>query len=463
MEYLHEANGFNETILHRQYGYFKDKPGKPLIETRVKLMTLREGAVPPKLSHEQGNWDSLNAPDDISTEKYLNLYLEKTLFSAPLGEFLQICFLTLNFETTQHQLSFWHNTIETFRGSQQDLHLAPARVITQRIASAWDLESVKKPIASQLTSDQLPSKKLPKSIGALSNNTEKTYTLHWQSHLLTYTNDLYVYVWQPHLERTPSTCYHSATIIIPSPDSDLQTSASSAHRLLVIAHPPYLMPRFLKTEDAFVKSIQTQHKWDADHEKLRVFAIFFKWMIEDSSKLVDDMVSKATEMTYKGRRMPTRSKVQYLIHLDDCRRLAISDLKHGKTVVDEARSTVEMAEFCCKKQGGLDEATALKTFSSFQDDFEFLIMKFEALETTLSTAREQINEQMSLAQGQRALILTIAAAFFIPLSFVASIFGMNVKEPLFPPLKPKTAVATSVATPTISSTPTANVDPSEPS
>lgn len=117
--------------------------------------------------------------------------------------------------------------------------------------------------------------------------------------------------------------------------------------------------------------------------------------------------------------MPTRSKVQYLIHLDDCRRLAISDLKHGKTVVDEARSTVEMAEFCCKKQGGLDEATALKTFSSFQDDFEFLIMKFEALETTLSTAREQINEQMSLAQGQRALILTIAAAFFIPLSFVA--------------------------------------------
>lgn len=78
-----------------------------------------------------------------------------------------------------------------------------------------------------------------------------------------------------------------------------------------------------------------------------------------------------------------------------------------------------MVDFCCKKQGGLDEAMALKAFSGFQDDFEFLIMKFETLETTLSTAREQINEQMSLAQGQRALILTIAAAFFIPLSFVA--------------------------------------------
>lgn len=81
MEYLHGANGFNETILQRQYGYFKDRSGKALIETRVKLMTLKEGAVPSKLSHEQGNWDSLNAPDDISAEKYLQDYLGKTLRS----------------------------------------------------------------------------------------------------------------------------------------------------------------------------------------------------------------------------------------------------------------------------------------------------------------------------------------------------------------------------------------------
>ncbi|KAG9549459.1 hypothetical protein KCU71_g6359, partial [Aureobasidium melanogenum] len=240
---------------------------------------------------------------------------------------------------------------------------------------------------------------------------------------------------------------------------------SSAHRLLVIADPPCLMSRFLKTETAFVKSTQTQHTWDAAHEKIRVLAMLLKWVAEDSSNLVHDMTSKAREMTYRGRRMPTRSKIQYLIHLDDCRRLAISDLKHGKTVVDEARLTVEKADFCCKKKGGLDEAMAIKTFSSFHDDFNFLIMKFETPEMTLATVREQINEQMSLAQGERALILTIAAAFFIPLSFIASIFGMNVKEPLFPPSKSrsKTASKTTTTTPTISSIPIASVDPSQPS
>jgi hypothetical protein len=95
-----------------------------------------------------------------------------------------LSFLILEVGTTQHQLSFWHSAIETFRVCQQDLYLAPARVISQCIESAWDLKSIKSPVTSQLTSDQLPSKELPKSIGILSNDTEKTYSLHWQKKAL---------------------------------------------------------------------------------------------------------------------------------------------------------------------------------------------------------------------------------------------------------------------------------------
>lgn len=78
-----------------------------------------------------------------------------------------------------------------------------------------------------------------------------------------------------------------------------------------------------------------------------------------------------------------------------------------------------MAEFCCKKQGSSDEETALRVFKGFQDDFAFTVSKFETLEAPITTARQQIIEQMSLAQGQRGSILTIAAAFFIPLGFIA--------------------------------------------
>lgn len=56
------------------------------------------------------------------------------------------------------------------------------------------------------------------------------------------------------------------------------------------------MRKFLESEDGFVKSSQTQHAWDANHEKLRIFAVFFNWMVEDSSKLVDDMTDKIQDM-----------------------------------------------------------------------------------------------------------------------------------------------------------------------
>lgn len=122
---------------------------------------------------------------------------------------------------------------------------------------------------------------------------------------------------------------------------------------------------------------------------------------------------------YKGRGLPTRSKIQYLIHLDDCRRLAIADLQHVRSIVCRAEMTVASVDFCCQKTGEPDKTRALEVFTSFQEDLEFLVDRLLSLEKPISSAKEQIIEQMSLARGQRALVLTIAAAFFIPLSFVA--------------------------------------------
>jgi len=57
------------------------------------------------------------------------------------------------------------------------------------------------------------------------------------------------------------------------------------------------------------------------------------------------------------------------------------------------------------------------------------------LETELSTVqkeaieiRKMILEQYSLSQSQRTIVLTILAAIFIPMGFVASLFGMNTTE-----------------------------------
>jgi len=90
MEFLHQYNGFDEAILQRQYKYFKQKPGKSVVETRVKLMTLMPSHVQSNSNHEQGDWDALNAPDDISTERYLDELLAKALHPITTENYLQI-------------------------------------------------------------------------------------------------------------------------------------------------------------------------------------------------------------------------------------------------------------------------------------------------------------------------------------------------------------------------------------
>ncbi|THX80056.1 hypothetical protein D6D04_04791 [Aureobasidium pullulans] len=407
MEFLHQYNEFDEAILKRQYNYFKGKPGKSVIETRVKLMTLMPSRVQVNSNHEQGNWDSLKAPDDISTGRYLEKikipHQSSTshLYGRPFPD------LFLN-----------HHAIESFRGCQRDMHLAPARVIARCVEEEWDLKDMCEPGVHQCSS-KLPSKKLQQDVNLLFGKAETTYDIHWQSDLLTYTNDVNVYVWQPHLEEIPSEHYNSITIVAPSDDVSTTPAVSPSYRMLVVANPPALMSQFLNTQDAFVASANTTHAWDAGHERFRVFLIFLKMTVEDSSGLVDSMAAKTSEMMYKGRRRPTRSKTQYLVHLDDCRRLAIKDLWHINTLVDKARSTVEANTFCCNQSGSQDKAKAIEVLSGFQDDIIFLVNSFEALEKALLVAREQIKEQMELAQGQRTLIITIAAAFFIPLGFIA--------------------------------------------
>lgn len=130
----------------------------------------------------------------------------------------------------QRHFSIWQNAVETFRGCQQDLNLAPARIIVQRLVSAWNLQRITRITAPHRTSDCLPSRKLSLEGGVLPESIEETYNLHWQNRLLMYMNDLNVYVWQPHLEQTPSVCYNSVTIIMPAKALISQSGGSSARR-----------------------------------------------------------------------------------------------------------------------------------------------------------------------------------------------------------------------------------------
>lgn len=115
--------------------------------------------------------------------------------------------------------------------------------------------------------------------------------------------------------------------------------------------------------------------------------------------------------------MPTRSKVQYLIHLDDCRRRGVEDISHALTLLKRISRAVESSDFCCHSPD--DQKSVRKRVLDTEKDLKFLRSRVHSLAQPISTIREQIVQQMELSQGQRGLILTVAAALFIPMSFVS--------------------------------------------
>lgn len=80
-------------------------------------------------------------------------------------------------------------------------------------------------------------------------------------------------------------------------------------------------------------------------------------------------------------------------------------------------NATDNARFCCQSQ--LDNQNVKEALREAQIDLRALREELYMHEKTVYTAKGQIIEQMSLAQGQRVLILTAAAALFIPMSFVA--------------------------------------------
>jgi hypothetical protein len=75
MDRLHQSHSFDQGILRRRYGYFKSRSAIDFVETRVKLMTLEPEAISSTPIHEQGDSDPISAPNDVSTERYLDEHL----------------------------------------------------------------------------------------------------------------------------------------------------------------------------------------------------------------------------------------------------------------------------------------------------------------------------------------------------------------------------------------------------
>ncbi|KAI5242803.1 hypothetical protein E4T43_04549 [Aureobasidium subglaciale] len=428
------ATEAEKTMLERHFEYYKDRPGKRMIESIARLLVLHPPVHPPMVLHssmafetsESGRGDWLPFPgghvfsanQNITVDEYLEEGVEEGSVH-PFGmDALILCIITPNVDVTPASLKFHHKTFELIQQNLPALYLAPARLVALQVALAWDLLSPIIPFSHDPVSvqppSQLPSSTAPTNNMMLFETSEERFTLRWQRTVMSYKDDLHVYVWQPHLRSGPRT-YYSATVVSPR-----VTQCVPLHRRLIMCVEPTCLLSRLAARGRHTSgvSLKTSHRWNATHEVFDIVMDLFEVMAGDTHLFL-------TELQRKCRRT-------YLLHLDDCRILGIKDVVTNAATLGRLRLAMWNARFCCKAQN--DSQAIKRAIEDTQTDLQYLREELILLEKIISTGKDQIMEQMSLAQGQRTLILTVAAALFIPMSFIAAIFGMNVSQPLFPKL-----------------------------
>lgn len=169
------------------------------------------------------------------------------------------------------------------------------------------------------------------------------------------------------------------------------------------------------------------------------------WLIRDTSIQL-----------YEIRR-PSRSKGQFLLHLDDCQRKALHDLIVARQFL------LEVTDSSAERSGSKSDGDSTKGTKGSLDvqpklaakifmDLDYLIEALKPLgdeierlqrsvrpsgnrsgfrqSLLLLTVAQQSEKQMNLAQMQRSMIITVLASVFIPLSFATVSDKANVTASL---------------------------------
>ncbi|KAL9634636.1 MAG: hypothetical protein Q9204_002918, partial [Flavoplaca sp. TL-2023a] len=232
---------------------------------------------------------------------------------------------------------------------------------------------------------------------------------------------VYTYLWRPHT-LPPKTI--DAQFLVSEDDEGCQnvvinlrgwdhsTGSLDTYKLNRLAGPP----GYTRPSSNIGQELQ-----------LYLFAAF-KQLIVDLDVFVDSAYEEMAKITYDGRASPGNEKIYYLLHVSDCCRRATSELAHASSLLKQPP---------IQESPGTTKDKALKAwFENALKDIDFLIGQLDNIEKQVQTIRLMIKDHLDLRNGRRTALIGLLAVIYIPFAFLSSLFGMNIKDPLWGPIIP---------------------------
>lgn len=202
--------------------------------------------------------------------------------------------------------------LQSFRVSMNEMYKAPSKVLAHCVADSWEMDDLRDILAGHSPNNpryiatRVPSQRY-RAIDAmeLSWLHRANFVLEWQKDVLKYTNDLSIYVWQPHLQRRPKGYRMVRVIVIPQTSS---RESKDQRRMVLKLEPPevkeipsdaipeLIIHQFLQRYQQATPLLTSNHSWTATHEVFRTLMLLFGWMVDDTAKSVDSVIYELREM-----------------------------------------------------------------------------------------------------------------------------------------------------------------------
>ncbi|KAJ5690027.1 hypothetical protein N7462_004419 [Penicillium macrosclerotiorum] len=129
-------------------------------------------------------------------------------------------------------------------------------------------------------------------------------------------------------------------------------------------------------------------------------------------------------LVYEGRLRPSGSKMQYLLHLEDCHLVTKSCCRANKQTLQSLLDRINSIQ----GPRADEEMNQIRHLELFMKDLDYLHDEVESSLLRISNIRHDLRENLDLLQIHRTSILGILAALYLPLSFVTSFLGMNLNQ-----------------------------------
>ncbi|KAM0723393.1 hypothetical protein Q7P37_000379 [Cladosporium fusiforme] len=224
-------------------------------------------------------------------------------------------------------------------------------------------------------------------------------------------HDWNIYIYQPYAERPKLEILHYVSMPDGASFGGRSVVATTSHRVLA---------RLKDNIDAAVNDKTIDMSSSNVEDVIYGFIVaFLKSVLSDVTDNFLLSVTRTQELDMISRQNPSLSKVQYLLHLNECHRLAAGACRHNALVVPNLFQQSPNASSPDPRS---------KQLRKYADDFAYLAEELEKHASQISELKQVVVEQIDLFDKRRSRVIRVFIAIYVPLAFATSFFGMNIQD-----------------------------------